>query len=107
MLQTFSKRCTSPCSLLTACEMTRKVARSKRTTWLGLGLGLGLGSGLGSGFEGDHLVRVADAAQPLELRRERLSVRDERVHLVGVGVGVGVGIGVRVEVGLGLGLRLG
>ena len=57
----------------------------------------------GGALEEDDLVRVAHAAQPLELRGERLSIRDERVHLVGVGVGVRV----RVEVGVGVGGRVG
>ena len=71
----------------------------------------------GGALEEDDLVRVAHAAQPLELRGERLSIRDERVHLVGVGVGVGVrvrvevGVGgrvrVRVRVGVGVGGRVG
>ena len=69
----------------------------------------------GGALEEHDLVRVAHTAQPLELRGERLSVRDERVHLVGVGVRVrvevGVGIrirvGARVRVGSGLGLGLG
>ena len=69
----------------------------------------------GGAFEEDDFVRVAHAAQPLELRGERLSIRDERVHLVGVGVGVRVrvevGVGgrvrVRVRVGVGVGGRVG
>ena len=67
----------------------------------------------GGALEEDDFVRVAHAAQPLELRGERLSIRDERVHLVGVGVGVrvrvevGVGGRVRVRVGVGVGGRVG
>ena len=61
----------------------------------------------GGALEEDDFVRVAHAAQPLELRGERLSIRDERVHLVGVGVGVRVGLRLGLELGVGLGLGLG